>query len=129
MLDAIRARPGASMSDVARAIGRHPATVWTSVHLLASAGLLWAERDGRAVRLFPSGGLSPRDRLLAKLGSSAAVFEAIERGVPGRPVPIAHACGTTGHAARSHLNRLRRLGALRQIVVEVTVTESRFVAT
>lgn len=123
MLDAIRAHPGMCVSDVARATRRHPATMWTNVHLLVSAGLIRAERDGRAVRLYPAGDMSARERFLARLGPSAPVFEAIESRVPGRPVPIAHACRMTRHAARRHLERLARLGAIHRVERRVLVTE------
>jgi predicted ArsR family transcriptional regulator len=56
------------------------------------------------------------------------VYEAIEQGVPRRPVPIAHALGITRQAARHHPARLARLGAVRAVVVEVKRTEQRFAA-
>lgn len=129
MLEAIHAQPGLSASEVARAIGRHPATMWSNVHLLLQSGLVRAERDGRRLCLFPATGLTERQRFLARLGPSAADFLAIEAGTPGRPVPIAHACGITRHAARHHLKRLARLGALRAVETRVLVSETRFVVT
>jgi DNA-binding IclR family transcriptional regulator len=126
MLDAVHANPGAWMTDVARAISRHPSVVWTSVHLLLRAGLIRRERDGRSVRLWPVSGHSARDLFLARLGPSAPVYEALASGVPGRPVPLAHACGITRHAARYHLTRLTRLGAIRSVETRVLVTERRY---
>lgn len=127
MLEAIHARPGLSASEVARAIGRHPATMWSNVHLLLQSELVRSERIGRRLCLFPAAGLSERERFLARLGPSAFVCEAIERGVPGRPVPIAHECGISRHAARSHLSRLARLGLLRTAEQGVFISQRVYI--
>lgn len=123
ILDAIAGAPGASASEVARRIGRDPSTIWNHVHVLAQAGLIRPEREGRLLRLYPVSGLTPRERFLARLGPSAPVYDAIRGGVPGRPVPVAHACGITRHAARHHLTRLARLGVLRIVEQRKLVTE------
>lgn len=126
VLDAVTARPGASLTDIARIIGRHVSTIDTNARLLVQAGLVRTERDGRRIRLYAVGALSERELFLARLGPSAAVYDAIVNGVPGRPVPLAHACRITRHAAQHHLDRLARLGAIRAIETRVLVTQRAY---
>lgn len=123
ILDAVQAEPGLSASETARRIGRDPSTIWNNAHLLVQAGLIRIEREGRRLRIYPTSGLTPEERFLARLGPSAVVYEAIKNGAPGRALPIAHACGITRHAARYHLTRLARLGALRIVEQRKLVTE------
>lgn len=129
ILDAIHVEPGLCASEVARRIGRDPATVWTHLHLLRQAGLVTSDRVGRRVMLFAPGDVPAEDRLRAHLGAGMPVYDAIERGIPGRPMPIARACGMTRHAARYQLTRLVRLGFLRRVAARVLVTQQKFVVT
>lgn len=123
ILEAVHAEPGLSVADVARRIERDPSTVWNHLHLLRAATLIRTERDGRQLRVYPANGLSERQPFAARLGASRPVFDAIAGGVPGRPVPIAHACGITRHAARYHLDRLARLGVIKRTERRVLVTQ------
>lgn len=127
MLELIRASPGLCLSDLARALGVHPSTVDSNVHILTQANLIRKVPDGKRVRLFAAGELSPRDAFLARLGASAFVYEAVARGVPGRPVPLAHALGISRHEARSHLARLAKLGVVEARTIHVIVEQRRFV--
>lgn len=126
VLDAVTARPGASMTDIARIIGHHVSTIDTNARLLVQAGLIRTERDGRRIRLYAVGALSEHELFLARLGPSAVVYDAIVSGVPGRPGPLAHTCGITRHAARDHLGRLARLGAIQSVETRVLVTQSTY---
>jgi DNA-binding transcriptional ArsR family regulator len=54
VLQAIRAHPGASGVEVARATGLGPSTVSEHVARLVSAGLVESSREGRTVRLTPT---------------------------------------------------------------------------
>lgn len=127
ILEAARARPGVSLSDVARLIGKHASTIESNVHILHKAGLVRCERDGRRVRLFLAGELSEEQLFRARLGEGAPILEAIRRGVKGRPGAIARELGITRHAACYHLKRLVRLGTLKTVQRRVLVTESRYV--
>lgn len=126
ILDAVQAEPGLSASDAARRIGRDPSTIWNNVRLLTQAGVVRPEREGRRLRLYPVGGVTPEERFRIRLGESAAVYDAVADGVPGRPLPVAHACAITRDAARYHLNRLARMGIFRSVETRRLVTVRSF---
>ncbi|HET6399159.1 MAG TPA: winged helix-turn-helix transcriptional regulator, partial [Candidatus Thermoplasmatota archaeon] len=60
VLEAVRARPGLSGQEIARLTGLQPSTVSYHATRLARAGLLCAEREGRAVRFRPLEGEGAR---------------------------------------------------------------------
>lgn len=126
-LDAVSARPGSNVSEIARVLGIHPGTAHVHARILARAGLVTTQRDGRALRLFPAGPLSPRERFLGNLGPSLDVYEAVERGIAGAS-SIASELGITRSSARHHLQRLARLGALRVEERRVLRTQRVYVA-
>lgn len=127
ILDAIRAKPGCSMTDVARAIGRDESTVCTNIRYLREAGLVLVERDGKRAALYLDGHMSERERVLARLGESGPVFEALSRGHPESAASLAHELGLSRNVVRHHLKRLARLGLVRAIEARVLVTRTRYV--
>lgn len=127
ILDVIRERPACSMTDVARAIGRDEATVSTNVRLLRDAGVIIVDRNGRRMALYLTGQLSARERLLARVGDSRPILDAISRGHPESAASIAHELGLSRNVVRYHLGRLARLGLIRTIETKVLVTRTRFV--
>lgn len=128
ILDAVRAKPGCSYSDVARAIVRHPSVVYDNARRLQRAGLLIVEPNGRSVALFATGDLTPEQRVEARLGDSYRVLKLVRQGTTS-PALIAYELGTSRHAVRHHLERLVALGLVRAVETRVLVSRRAFLAT
>jgi len=114
VLEVVRALPGASLSDVARAVGKNRSTVEWHARFLVKAGVVRGERDGSALRLYVVGGLSRDELFRARLGRSGAAYEAVAGGLARGPTGLARVLGISYDSARWHLQRLVDLGAVRR---------------
>lgn len=128
ILDAIRAAPGISLSDLSRRFKRDTSTIDGHLRHLKQAGLVVQERDGKRVALYLNGEFSARERLIARLGDGAEILALVQEGKAKSPAEIAKRLGISRHKTRGQLERLARLGFLREVETQVLVRELRYVA-
>lgn len=128
ILDTVRAHPGCTMTEVARAIGRDESTVSTNARLLRQARLLIVERMGKRSALFIAGASTPEQRLSAQLGASARLLAELDGQVPMSVPYLARTLGESRHFVRYHLTRLTRLGLVRPRAIRVLVTRTAYAA-
>lgn len=116
LLAAVRARPGRTLSDLARETGLHVSTVGYHSRMLSDAGAVVLHRDGRAVRVFENGGrYGPADRARWSVGNRAGVARLVAILPPAgaRAGDVARVLGITPRAIRKRLPTLEQAGLVR----------------
>lgn len=113
LLDALRENPGASVADLARAIGVVHATATYHLRRLAKAGRVATVRHGNRVHHFLVGATAPRERPLLVCRLTGRAEQVLARVPAGEPQPvgaIAFGLPMTRPGVLYHLERLSRLG-------------------
>lgn len=113
LLDAIRARPGSTVSDLAREAGVAHTTATYHLRRLGKTGAVVSLRQGGRLHFFLNGQATPEERTLVvcrRLGRSEAVLARIPREAAVPLGVIADGLPMTKAGVFWHLNRLSSLG-------------------
>lgn len=112
LLDAVRARPGATASELARAVGVDPSTATYHLRRLESRGAVQCEKHRGRLHFFVSGQASARERALAisaRLENAGCVLSRL--GAAPQPLgAVADGLGMSPAGVYWHLRRLAELG-------------------
>lgn len=111
----LRASPGATPADVARALDIDPSTALYHLRRLAREGLVVAEGPTRSARYFEAGAhaATERSRLVAAR-DAAPVLDAIRAQPGASKAALARALGLARPTLSWHLARLRGAGLVRE---------------
>jgi predicted transcriptional regulator len=116
ILECVLARPGSSVTELARATGLHPTTVRYHLRLLQEFHAVALRRDGRTLRVFQNGGTFPPEEQGKRAAAMRSGAQRILASLPaeGAPAPaLARAVGVSRQAIHKQLPALAAAGLLR----------------